>query len=129
MVESNTWEGSKNLKNAKEAIEEFEKEYWQDMEDVVRQECKEGTFKRGELPGRFMARKLFEWSDKRYNQEYWGRLERNWKQWKGKRPRERKMMEMIEEKEKIKQEDSGLREWTEENEDKMGNMVDLYYEL
>jgi len=30
----------------------------------------EETFKRGELPGRFMARKLFGWSDKRYDQEY-----------------------------------------------------------
>jgi len=26
-VESNTWEGKENLGNAKEAIEEFEKEY------------------------------------------------------------------------------------------------------
>jgi len=68
------------LKNTQEAIEEFEKEYQQDMEDVAKQECKEGTFRRGELLGRFMIRKLFGWSDKRYDQEYWGRLERNWKQ-------------------------------------------------
>jgi len=27
MVESDTWEGRENLKNAKEAIEEFEREY------------------------------------------------------------------------------------------------------
>jgi len=27
MAESDTWEGRENLKNAKEAIEEFEKEY------------------------------------------------------------------------------------------------------
>ena len=67
------------MKNAKEAIEEFKKEYQRDMEDVTRQECKEGIFKRRELPGRFMARKLFGWSNKRYNQEYWGRLERNWR--------------------------------------------------
>jgi len=79
MTESDTWEGRENLKNAKEAIEEFKREYWRDMEDVARQECKKGTFRRGELPGRFMARKLFGWSDKQYDQEYWGRLERNWK--------------------------------------------------
>jgi len=36
MVESDTWEGKKNLGNAKEAIEEFEKEYRRDMEDVRR---------------------------------------------------------------------------------------------
>jgi len=27
-TESDTWEGRENLKNTKEAIEEFEKEYW-----------------------------------------------------------------------------------------------------
>ena len=53
------------------------------MEDIARQEHEKGTFRRGELPGRFTARKLFGWSDKRYDQEYWGRLERNWRQWKG----------------------------------------------
>jgi len=31
-------------------IEEYEKEYQQDMEDVRKQEKEEGTFKRGELP-------------------------------------------------------------------------------
>ena len=58
-AESDTWEGRENLKNAREAIEEFEREYQRDMEDMARQECKEGTFRRGELPGRFTARKLF----------------------------------------------------------------------
>ena len=58
-------------------IKEFKKEYQRDMKDVARQEYEEGTFRRGELLGRFMARKLFGWLDKRYDQEYWGRLERN----------------------------------------------------
>ena len=84
IAESDTWEGRENLENAKEAIKEFEEEYQQDMKDVVRQECKEGTFRKGELPGRFMARKLFGWSDKRYNQEYQDKLERNWRKQKGK---------------------------------------------
>jgi len=70
IAESNTWEGRENLENAKEAIKEFEKEYQQDMEDMARQEHKEEMFRRGELPGRFTARKLFGWSDKRYDQEY-----------------------------------------------------------
>jgi len=52
------------------------------MENIRRQECKKKIFKREELLGRFTARKLFGWLDKRYNQEYWGRLERNWRQWK-----------------------------------------------
>jgi len=78
-VESDIWEGRENLENAKEAVEEFEREYRQDMEDVVRQEREEGTFRQGELPGKFMAKALYGWSDRRYDQEYWARLERNWR--------------------------------------------------
>jgi len=33
-VESDTWKGRENLGNAKEAIEEFEREYWWDIEKV-----------------------------------------------------------------------------------------------
>ena len=54
------------------------------MEDVRKQEKEEGIFKRGELLGWFIARKLFGWSDKRYNEEYWAKLERNWRQWRQK---------------------------------------------
>jgi len=58
-AESDTWEGRENLGNVKEAIEEFEKEYRWDMEDVRKQKREEGIFRRGELPGRFTAKKLF----------------------------------------------------------------------
>ena len=63
------------MENAKEAIKEFEKKYWQDIKDIRRQERKEGTFRRKELPKRYMVKKLFGWLDKRYDKEYWGRLE------------------------------------------------------
>jgi len=43
-AKSDTWEGRENLENTKEAIEEFEKEYRQDIENVAWQECEEGTF-------------------------------------------------------------------------------------
>jgi len=79
MAESDTWKRRENLENAREAIKEFEREYQQDMEDVAKQEHKKGTFRKEELLERFMVRKLFGWSDKKYNQEYWGRLERNWR--------------------------------------------------
>ena len=87
MAESDIWEEEENLGNAKEAIEKYEREYRRDMEDVRRQEKEEGTFRRGELPGKFMAKKLFRWMDKRYDEEYWARLERNWRRWKGGRKR------------------------------------------
>jgi len=59
MAESDTWKGRENLGNAKEAIKEFEKEYRQDMENVRKQEKEKETFRREELPERFMAKKLF----------------------------------------------------------------------
>jgi len=117
------------LKNAKKAIEEFEKEYWQDMEDVAWQERKKMTFKCGELPGKFTVKMLYGWSNKQYNQKYWERLERNWRQWKGKRPVRRETMKTIPEEKETEEEKSGVREWTEKDEDKMGNMVDPHYEL
>jgi len=129
MAESDTWEGRENLKNAKETIEEFKKEYQRDMKDVVRQEHEEGTFRWEELPGKFTAKMLYRWSDKQYDQEYWGRLERNWRRWKGKRLVRRGIIKTISEEEETEKEKSGVREWTEKDEDKMGNMVDPYYEL
>jgi len=129
MVESDIWEDRENLKNAKEVIKEFEKEYQRDMEDVARQEREEMTFKHGELPGKFTAKMLYRWSDKRYDQEYWDRLERNWRRWKGRKPVRRKAMKMIPEEEEVKKEKSEVREWTEEDKDEIGDMVDPYYKL
>ena len=59
MAELDTWEGKENLENTKEIVEEFEKEYQRDIEDVKRQEKEEKTFRRGELPKRFTVKKLF----------------------------------------------------------------------
>ena len=73
---------------------------------------------------------MFGWSDKRYDKEYWARLERNWRRWKEGKTRGQRTIETIkEEEEEIKQESSGIKEWTEEDNKEMGNMVDLYYEL
>ena len=83
MAESDTQEGRENLGNTKETIEEFEKEYRWDMENIRKQEREKRTFRRGELPERFTAKKLFGQTDKRYDQEYWERLKRNWNKWKG----------------------------------------------
>ena len=47
--------------------------------DVRQQEKKKETFRREELPGQFIAKKLFRWIDKQYDKEYQGRLERNWR--------------------------------------------------
>ena len=49
------------------------------MENIKQQKKKEGIFRRKKLPGQFMEKKLFGQSDKQYDKEYQGRLERNWR--------------------------------------------------
>jgi len=81
------------------------------MKDIRRQEKEEETFRRGELPERFMVRKLFGWLDKKYYEEYWARLERNWRRWKGGRAREQRTIKTIkEEQEEIEQKKSEIKE-------------------
>ena len=77
-----------------------------------------------------MAKKLFGWSNKQYNKKYWGRLERNWRWWKGKQARGKRTLEIIwKEKEEIEWKELKIKKWTEEDKDEMGNIVDLNYEL
>ena len=45
MAESDTWEGKENLENVKKTVEEFEKEYQQDIKDVRKQKREEKTLK------------------------------------------------------------------------------------
>ena len=65
-------------------MKEFEKEYrraeeeearWQDTEKDKR------VFDRGFL-GKYMVKLLYRWGEKKYEQEYWKRLEENWRRWK-----------------------------------------------
>ena len=35
-----------------------------------------------EIPGRFMAKKLYGWDNGKFDQEYLKKLERNWRRWK-----------------------------------------------
>ena len=75
MAEGDTWERRENLKNAEELIEEFER-----REVVVRQEVeKEGEYKRMELPGKYTAKLLYRWDDRRFKEEYLSKLEKSWK--------------------------------------------------
>jgi len=83
-AEEDTWESRENLKNASDLVEEFEKEYRREEEEETRRQEKEeekNTFSRG-LPGKYTAKLLYEWGKKKYEQEYWKKLEENWRQWK-----------------------------------------------
>ena len=67
MVEKDTWESRENLKNAKELVEEFEREYRKETKEIRRQkkENDEKIFLR-KLPRRFIVKVLWEWSNKEY---------------------------------------------------------------
>jgi len=78
-AEEDTWESRENLKNAMELVEEFEKEYCREEEEEVRRQEEEEDNKmfRRELPGRYMAKLLYEWSNRKYDHEYWRKIEEN----------------------------------------------------
>jgi len=120
-AEEDTWENKENLKNAMELVEEFERNYSREEEEVVRwQEAKEDkkVFNR-ELPGRYTAKLLYGWGNKKYNQEYWKRMEENWRQWKRNlfsRYNRNLFLKRMEE-EKNKYEGGKIEEWNEEDEE------------
>ena len=52
-------------------------------------------FRRGELPGRYIAKLLYGWDDKNFDEEY---LEKNWNKWKNERKEgEKEYMKKLEE--------------------------------
>jgi len=78
------------LKNARNLVEEFKKEIRE--EEVKQVEKRKGKqkvikvklnpeaeeFKRSELSGKYTMRILFGWNDKKFEDEYLKKLERNW---------------------------------------------------
>ena len=90
MAERDTWERKENLKNAEEALEEFEERM---SAEVRRQEridmAEERDFRREELLGKFTARMLYGWDDGKFKEEYLKKLERNWRRWKAVSPEEK----------------------------------------
>jgi len=69
-VEEDTWELRENLENARDLVERFEEEYGEELRQARKEDCRE--FYRGELPGRYTAKTLYRWDNKRFDQEYWG---------------------------------------------------------
>jgi len=83
MAEHDTWKRKEDLGNAREVLEKFEGRM---NAEVRRQEkldmAEEKDFRRGELPGRFTAKMLYGWDDRKFEEEYLRKLERNWRKWK-----------------------------------------------
>jgi len=45
--------------------------------------------RRVELPGRYMAKLLYGWDDRKFEAEYLRKLEKNWQRWKSVSPEEK----------------------------------------
>ena len=89
------------MKNAEELIKEFE----QGEVEVRRQEGEEEEYRRMELPGKYMAKLLYRWDDRKFEEEYLNKLEKNWKKWKGNR--------QIDESEHLRRVEERMEEETE----------------
>jgi len=107
-AEGDTWERRENLKNAEELIEEFER----GGIEVRRQKREVDEYKRMELPGKYTAKLLYRWDDRKFEKEYLNKLEKNWKKWKENRQiDESEHLKMTEEKIEEENEKIRRRDW------------------
>ena len=127
MAEGNIQERLENLKNVMEKVEEFEKGRFE--EEIQRIRIKKGKemklnleaeeFRKGELPGRYTAKLLYGWDDKKFDEEYLKKLEKNQNRWKNDRKKEekeyrKKLEESLECNERDEQESKKI--WEDEKE-------------
>ena len=79
MAEYDSWEKEEDLENTKELVAEFEGRM---NAEVRRQEkldlAEEKNFRRVELPGKYTAKILYGWDNRKFENEYLKKLERNW---------------------------------------------------
>ena len=74
------------MKNTMKKIEEFEKERFEEeiqrirlrKEKEMKLNSEAEKLRKGELLGRYMAKLLYRWNDKNFDEEYLRKLERNW---------------------------------------------------
>ena len=82
MVEEDTWKSRENLENAKELVEEFERIYGEEVEELRWQEQEEEKEFSWELPREFTAKLLYSWGKRRYEREREKKWDENWSWWK-----------------------------------------------
>ena len=114
-AESDTWEKKEDLKNAKELVDDFEGRVGAEIrrqEGVVEKKREKKEYRRIELPGKYTAKLLYGWDDKKFGDEYLKKLEKNWKKWKeDKQINKSKHLKMIEEKMEEENEKIRKRDW------------------
>jgi len=81
MLENNTWEKEKDLKNAKELVDDYEGGVGVEIrrQEEVEKKREEEEYRRMELLGKYMAKLLYRWDDRKFEDEYLKKLEKNWR--------------------------------------------------
>ena len=75
MVKEDTWEPRENLGNIQELVDRFEEKYREGVRRIKKRNLEEDH--KEELPGRYTAKLLYRQDEKKFDKEYWRRLERN----------------------------------------------------
>jgi len=112
-VESDTWEKEEDLRNVKELVDDFEGRLGTEVrQQVGERKAEREEYRRMELLGRYTAKLLYEWDDKKFEEEYLEKLKRNWKRWKKDRQiNENEYLKRIEEREEEEKEKMNERDW------------------
>ena len=87
MVEEDTWEGLENLGNMMDLVENFEKKIKEEEIRRVQMRKERGkeralnlkaeVFKRSKLLGKYIAKILFGWDDRKFKDKYLKKLEKS----------------------------------------------------
>ena len=67
------------------------------------------------MPGRYTAKLLYGWDDKKFDEEYLKKLEKNWNRWKNDREKEERERENKEKWEEYMKEREEKIEWSKED--------------
>ena len=107
-AENDTWEKKKDLGHTRDLVDEFKERLGAEVRKQKQIEQKKDEklnprtdeFKRIDLPGKYTAKLLYGWNDKKFEEEYLRKLEKNWNRWKNDRQiDENKYLRKIEERE------------------------------
>ena len=80
--------------------------------EIRQQEGEVDEYRRMELLGKYMAKLLYGWDNKKFKEEYLRKLEKNWKKWKEDRQiDESEHLRMVEEKMEEENEKIRRRDW------------------
>ena len=90
MAKSDTWKKEEDLENARELVNKFEEKLGVEVErqegveqrQKVKLNPKVEKFKRSELLEKYIAKLLFGWNNRKFEDEYLKKLERNWQEQK-----------------------------------------------